>query len=214
MDRTHETVGAAHRRQGAARARRCTRRPSGGAATPRAGRWCRACWRRCSSSSSWSAWRWCCATCSPARATRAATVSVVVKTLLLYTIMITGSIWEKEVFGRYLFAPAFFWEDVFSMLVLALHTAYLVALVTGCARRPRPDAAGAGRLRHLRHQRRRSSCSSCARRGATRSGRRPRPSGACAHERRVIRTAAAGGRGLRGRRRCCASAASARCSAA
>ena len=27
-----------------------------------------------------------------------------------------------------LFAPAFFWEDVFSMLVLALHTAYLVAL--------------------------------------------------------------------------------------
>ena len=29
------------------------------------------------------------------------------------------------VFGQYLFAPAFFWEDVFSMLVLALHTAYL-----------------------------------------------------------------------------------------
>ena len=45
--------------------------------------------------------------------------------------MITGSIWENEVFGRYLFAPAFFWEDVFSMLVLALHTAYLAALVTG-----------------------------------------------------------------------------------
>jgi 3-vinyl bacteriochlorophyllide hydratase len=61
----------------------------------------------------------------------AATVSVVVKTLVLYTIMVTGSIWEKEVFGRYLFAPAFFWEDVFSILVLALHTAYLVALATG-----------------------------------------------------------------------------------
>jgi 3-vinyl bacteriochlorophyllide hydratase len=45
--------------------------------------------------------------------------------------MITGCIWEKVVFGRYLFAPAFFWEDVFSMLVLALHTAYLVALFTG-----------------------------------------------------------------------------------
>jgi 3-vinyl bacteriochlorophyllide hydratase len=42
--------------------------------------------------------------------------------------MVTGSIWEKEVFGRYLFAPAFYWEDVFSMLVLALHTAYLVVL--------------------------------------------------------------------------------------
>ncbi|WP_239002733.1 2-vinyl bacteriochlorophyllide hydratase [Rhodovastum atsumiense] len=61
----------------------------------------------------------------------AATVSIVVKTLVLYTIMITGAIWEKKVFGRYLLAPAFFWEDVFSFLVLALHTAYLVALFTG-----------------------------------------------------------------------------------
>jgi 3-vinyl bacteriochlorophyllide hydratase len=61
----------------------------------------------------------------------AAQVSVVVKTLTLYTIMVTGSIWEKVVFGKWLFAPAFYWEDVFSMLVLALHTAYLVAVVTG-----------------------------------------------------------------------------------
>ena len=61
----------------------------------------------------------------------AATVSVVVKTLVLYGIMVTGSIWEKVVFDCWLFAPAFFWEDVFSMLVLALHTAYLVALFTG-----------------------------------------------------------------------------------
>ena len=61
----------------------------------------------------------------------AATYSVVVKTLALYAIMITGSIWEHEVFGRYLFAPAFYYEDMFSMLVLALHTLYLVALFTG-----------------------------------------------------------------------------------
>jgi 3-vinyl bacteriochlorophyllide hydratase len=61
----------------------------------------------------------------------AATWSVVAKTLVLYTIMVTGAIWEKVVFGRYLFAPAFFWEDVFSMLVLALHTAYLVAVFGG-----------------------------------------------------------------------------------
>lgn len=61
----------------------------------------------------------------------AATGSIVIKTLVLYTIMVTGSIWEREVFGQYLFAPAFFWEDVVSMLVLALHTAYLVALFTG-----------------------------------------------------------------------------------
>lgn len=60
-----------------------------------------------------------------------ATVSVVVKTIALYTIMVTGSIWEKVVFGRYLFAPAFYWEDMVSMLVLALHTAYLGALAFG-----------------------------------------------------------------------------------
>ncbi|MCX7273333.1 MAG: 2-vinyl bacteriochlorophyllide hydratase [Burkholderiales bacterium] len=62
---------------------------------------------------------------------QAATVSVVVKTFALYAIMITGCIWEKDVYGVYLFAPAFYWEDVFSMLVLALHTAYLVLLATG-----------------------------------------------------------------------------------
>jgi 3-vinyl bacteriochlorophyllide hydratase len=61
----------------------------------------------------------------------AATVSVVVKTLVLYTIMVTGAIWEHDVFGQYLFAPAFFWEDVVSFAVLALHTAYLIALYTG-----------------------------------------------------------------------------------
>lgn len=61
----------------------------------------------------------------------AATVSVVTKTLILYLIMITGCLWEKAVFGRYLFAPAFYWEDVFSMAVLALHTAYLVTVATG-----------------------------------------------------------------------------------
>ncbi|MBL8224358.1 MAG: 2-vinyl bacteriochlorophyllide hydratase [Chromatiales bacterium] len=61
----------------------------------------------------------------------AATISVVAKTLVLYAIMITGAIWEREVFGRYLFAASFFWEDVVSMLVIALHTAYLVALMFG-----------------------------------------------------------------------------------
>ena len=61
----------------------------------------------------------------------AATVSVVLKTLVLYAIMITGSIWEKVVFGRWLFAPAFFWEDVFSFVVIGLHTAYLWAVSTG-----------------------------------------------------------------------------------
>ena len=55
----------------------------------------------------------------------AATASVILKTFVLYTIMVTGAIWEKVVYGQYLFAPAFFWEDVVSMGVIALHTAYL-----------------------------------------------------------------------------------------
>lgn len=61
----------------------------------------------------------------------AATISIVIKTLVLYTIMVTGAIWEKDVFGVYLFAPAFYWEDMVSMLVIALHTAYLAALLGG-----------------------------------------------------------------------------------
>jgi 3-vinyl bacteriochlorophyllide hydratase len=61
----------------------------------------------------------------------AATISVVIKTLVLYTIMITCCICEREVFGRYLFASAFFWEDFVSMFVLAFHTAYIAALLFG-----------------------------------------------------------------------------------
>ncbi len=58
----------------------------------------------------------------------AATLSILVKTGFLYLIMVTGAIWEKVVFGQYLLAPAFFWEDVVSFAVIALHTLYLIVL--------------------------------------------------------------------------------------
>jgi 3-vinyl bacteriochlorophyllide hydratase len=61
----------------------------------------------------------------------AATISIVIKTALLYTIMVTGAIWERVVFGQYLFAEPFYWEDVVSMLVMALHTLYLICLFGG-----------------------------------------------------------------------------------
>jgi 3-vinyl bacteriochlorophyllide hydratase len=61
----------------------------------------------------------------------AATVSIVVKTLFLAAIMVTGCLWERDVFGRYLFARSFFWEDVVSMAVIALHLAYMAALLSG-----------------------------------------------------------------------------------
>ncbi len=60
----------------------------------------------------------------------AAALSIVIKTGFLLLIMVTGAIWEKVVFGQYLFAESFFWEDVFSFAVIALHLAYLYALLT------------------------------------------------------------------------------------
>lgn len=60
-----------------------------------------------------------------------AAASVVVKTLFLYAIMYTGALWERDVYGQYLFAPAFFWEDMVSMVVIALHTLYLAMYLTG-----------------------------------------------------------------------------------
>ena len=59
------------------------------------------------------------------------TLSVIAKALLLYLIMITGAIWEKVVFGQWLFAPAFFWEDVVSFGVIALHSLYIYGLIQG-----------------------------------------------------------------------------------
>ena len=60
-----------------------------------------------------------------------ATYSIILKTIVLLVIMVTGAIWEKVVFGQYLMAPAFFWEDIVSFFVIALHFAYVGALVAG-----------------------------------------------------------------------------------
>lgn len=61
----------------------------------------------------------------------AANLSVLLKTVVLLVIMVTGSIWEKVVFDEWLFAAPFFWEDVVSMGVIALHLTYVWALWTG-----------------------------------------------------------------------------------
>ena len=57
-----------------------------------------------------------------------ATISVIFKTSILMLIMVTGAIWEKVVFGQYLLAPAFFWEDIVSFFVIFLHLAYVAFL--------------------------------------------------------------------------------------
>ena len=60
-----------------------------------------------------------------------ATVSIVFKSFLLFLIMVTGAIWEKVVFGQFLFAEAFFWEDVVSFFVIFFHGLYLYVLLSG-----------------------------------------------------------------------------------
>jgi 3-vinyl bacteriochlorophyllide hydratase len=60
----------------------------------------------------------------------------------------------KSVFGQYLFAPAFYWEDVVSMAVIALHTAYLACLAVRYRQHRATAVDCPRRLRHLRDQRR------------------------------------------------------------
>jgi 3-vinyl bacteriochlorophyllide hydratase len=61
----------------------------------------------------------------------AANLSVLIKTTILLAIMVTGSIWEKVVFDEWLFAEPFFWEDVVSMGVIAIHLLYVAGLFFG-----------------------------------------------------------------------------------
>ena len=75
---------------------RCTPPTSAGVVMPRPGRWCRACWRRCSSSSASISLALVLRYLATGEGLAVAAASVVVKTLLLYAIMVTGSIWEKR----------------------------------------------------------------------------------------------------------------------
>lgn len=51
--------------------------------------------------------------------------SVVVKVALMVGAIITGALWEKDVFGQYWFAPQFMAEDTMTVNVFLLHAAYL-----------------------------------------------------------------------------------------
>ena len=45
--------------------------------------------------------------------------------------MVTGAIWEKVVFGQFLFAEAFFWERCCKLFVIFFHGLYLYVLLSG-----------------------------------------------------------------------------------
>ena len=141
----------------------------------------------------------------------AANASIILKTLLLYTIMVTGSLWEKDVFGKYLFAPAFFWEDAVSFIVIALHTAYLICLLTGALSEIGPAASRPRRLCGLCGQCR-AVPAEAARGTAERQSATSIGGGSVMNL--PFRPAPSRGRMAAPMCRCCASAASAKCSAA
>jgi len=53
-------------------------------------------------------------------------VSVLVKVALMLGAIVTGALWERDVFGWWWFAPDYLVEDATTVMVVALHVAYLV----------------------------------------------------------------------------------------
>lgn len=52
------------------------------------------------------------------------TYAIAVKTLFFIVLFVTGAFFEKEVFGKWVFSPEFFWEDVGSSIAMAIHFLY------------------------------------------------------------------------------------------
>jgi 3-vinyl bacteriochlorophyllide hydratase len=44
--------------------------------------------------------------------------------------IVTGALWEHDVFGPYWFAPEFFYEDAMTLNVFLLHLGYLAVVYT------------------------------------------------------------------------------------
>ncbi|HCD36889.1 2-vinyl bacteriochlorophyllide hydratase [Chlorobium phaeovibrioides] len=59
------------------------------------------------------------------------TFFVALKTFMLILIFVTGGFFEQEVFGKFAFAPEFFWEDFGSSIAMVVHIAYFVLFFMG-----------------------------------------------------------------------------------
>ena len=55
-------------------------------------------------------------------------VSVIIKFALMVGAVVTGSLWEHDVFGPWWFAREFLLEDVMTAIVMAAHVLYFVAV--------------------------------------------------------------------------------------
>ncbi len=59
------------------------------------------------------------------------TIFVILKTFVFLLIFVTGAFFENDVFGKYVFAPEFFWEDVGSSIAIVVHFSYFVLFYMG-----------------------------------------------------------------------------------
>lgn len=57
-------------------------------------------------------------------------VSVLTKIGLMVGAVITGSLWEHDVFGHWWFAPEFMFEDVMTLIVFIMQLSYLLMVFT------------------------------------------------------------------------------------
>jgi 3-vinyl bacteriochlorophyllide hydratase len=56
--------------------------------------------------------------------------SVLIKITLMLGAIVSGALWEHDVFGPYWFAPEFFFEDAMTVNVFLLHIGYLIIVYT------------------------------------------------------------------------------------
>ena len=57
-------------------------------------------------------------------------VSVLTKIGLMVGAVVTGSLWERDVFGYWWFAPEFLFEDVMTLIVFIMQLSYLLMVFT------------------------------------------------------------------------------------
>lgn len=56
--------------------------------------------------------------------------SVIFKIFLMLGAVVTGALWERDVYGHYWFAPEYLFEDTMTVIVLVLHVGYLLMAYT------------------------------------------------------------------------------------
>lgn len=59
------------------------------------------------------------------------TWAILIKTIFLVVLFVTGAFFEKEIFGIWVYSPEFFWEDIGSTIATTVHFLYFVLAYLG-----------------------------------------------------------------------------------